>query len=134
MKYSIAKLNKQLTGKTTEVWWEPGTATILEVRQYTGKYPHLVACILKLTANRTHKGWLETTIQHIDLKSLLKQHKIKQTPAPYAQQPKNQQKTHHQDKAKQTPATPEAHQPKATPQPHHAKQTNHQASKKEKTT
>jgi hypothetical protein len=45
----------------------PNVSTILEVRPYTGPYD-FIACIFKLTAPNTRRGWMEMSIEHINLR------------------------------------------------------------------
>lgn len=50
-------------GDKLQVWWftnTPGNmATVLAVLPYTGLYKQWFNCVLRLSAPRTNKGWLE---------------------------------------------------------------------------
>lgn len=40
-----------------------GHSTVIDVRPYTGRYPQHFTHILRLSAPRTQRGWLEQTVK-----------------------------------------------------------------------
>jgi hypothetical protein len=48
----------------TLLYWVSGTddgiSEVLEVLPYRGRYPNIFNCVLRLSAQRTMKGWVET--------------------------------------------------------------------------
>lgn len=71
----LERLRERWLGQTWSVWWDTGDdrpsgqhrAIIMEVSEYTGRYDW-IACVFKLAAPNTRRGWLEMTIPKIDLK------------------------------------------------------------------
>ena len=59
-------MDKPLTvGDTYPTWFsdrEDGLSTIMEIRPYTGVYKQWFTHILRLSAPRTKRGWLEMTV------------------------------------------------------------------------
>jgi hypothetical protein len=51
-------------GDKIEFWGSgspDGLSTVLEIRPYTGRYPEYYNCVLKLSAKRVDRGWMEKT-------------------------------------------------------------------------
>jgi len=52
-------------GDKIETWFsgkEDGKSTILEIRPYEGKYKQYCTHVLKVTAPRTKRGWMEICV------------------------------------------------------------------------
>lgn len=63
-------------GGKLETWFScqsDGLSTILEVQPYRGRYPQWFTHVLKVTAPRTSRGWLEVAVGPDDVVSPLEE-------------------------------------------------------------
>jgi hypothetical protein len=58
-------MNKPKVNDKIKTWFSDkpdGLSTIMEVRKYDGRYTEYFTYILKVTAPRTYRGWMEICI------------------------------------------------------------------------
>ena len=62
-------------GDRIRVWWNTGVVengsnvdTVLAVLPYTGRYPKLCDCVLRLPSTKCYRGWVEMAYHSSDLK------------------------------------------------------------------
>lgn len=57
----------RLAPESWPTWWPgdrpDGSATVLSIQPYTGRYPEAFNYVLRVAAPRTDRGWLEIAVQ-----------------------------------------------------------------------